>query len=140
MRFMPAVSIGSYDTRMISLRYAVDTGEDTLVQQQFGVEADINTIVRRFGISRTMPFGAASPGVFGDFTGIQDYEDAVARIDKSRAAFMKLPAEVRERFANDPGRLVEFASSVDEAGFRAVVFPEPPVPVPPVVPSPSGEA
>jgi len=118
------------------VRVALDTGTETLTQQQFAVEADINTIVKRFGLGQPVP---QKYGVYGDFSGITDYRSAVAAIEKADEAFMALPAEVRDRFANDPQRLLEYADRVSEDELQAVFKARPkdpiPVPVESVVPS-----
>lgn len=121
-----------YDAKEVSVEESVHTGTETIVQQQFRDEVDINTIVRRFGVTGQMPFGADA-GVYGDFTGISDYESALSMIEGSRSRFNSLPPEVRERFGNDPGRMIEFAQSVSEEEFLAGTQPSPPpVVVPPV--------
>lgn len=118
-----------YDEKAVSAAHRVETGEETLVQQQFRDEVDANTIVRRFGITREMPFGAAA-GMYGDFTGLVDYESTVEALERARAAFMSLPLEVRERYGNDPGRLIRRAYEVPESDFLTEVgFQAPPAPV-----------
>lgn len=121
-------SLHSYDTEAVSDATANPGGGPSLVQQQFGEEVDINTIVRRFGLTREMPSGVAG-GVYGDFTGIQDYQDAVDRIERARAGFMTLAPEIRERFNNDPGELVSLAQSLPEGEFVALISADPEVPV-----------
>lgn len=116
------VPVAMYDAKMVSDATAHPGGGPSIVQQAFADEVDINTIVRRFGISGTMPSGVAG-GVYGDFTGIWDYESAVEAVARAERGFMKLPAEVRERFGNDPGKLVAFAQSVPESEFVAAVQP-----------------
>lgn len=108
--------------------FTIDTGEDTLVQQHMRDEVDVNTIVRRFGVTGAMPFGREA-GVYGDFTEIQDFDGAVAKVEGARSRFMTLPAEVRERFDNDPGKMIAFAQSVSEEQFRDELgrFAAPPV-------------
>lgn len=110
--------LGSYDQREWSDASAVDTGSVTKVQQHFQEEVDVNTIVRRFGLTREMPFGSAA-GLYGDFTEIYDYESAVERVQAARNKFMTLPPEVRERFGNDPALLVRAASELSEEDFVA---------------------
>lgn len=91
--------------------------EEDLAQQQFKDEADINEIVRRFGLTGQMPDDVRVP-VSGDFTGISDFQTALNAVTQAQEAFMDLPAEVRARFANDPQRLMEFVadgSNRDEA-------------------------
>lgn len=91
-----------------------DTGlfcnpEEGMTQQQFAEEADINTIVRRFGLTGELPENVRVPQ-YGDFTGIADYKDAMNAVRAADEAFMELPAEVRYKFANDPQRLLEFVA------------------------------
>lgn len=132
-----------YDPKDWSERTAIVTGGVSIVQQHLKDEVDINTIVRRFGITREMPSGIDG-GVYGDFSGIADYEDAVAAIKRANDGFMALPPEVRERFENDPGKLIEFVHEATEEQLRefdpvpvvpASVAPAAPVvaPVAPVV-------
>lgn len=91
-------------------RFGVDTGPVTKVQQHLKDEVDINTIVRRFGMTGELPQGVPT-GVYADLTGIEDLESAVELVDTVRTRFAALPAEVRDRFRNDP---VHFAVSVRE--------------------------
>lgn len=122
-----------YNHREVSAAAAIDTGDDSLVQQAFRDEVDINTIVRRYGITRDLPFGP-SGAMYGDFTGIEDFESAVALVDRARRGFESLPAEIREKFHNNPGELARFAASVSEDEFLAATNVAPP----PEPPAPSG--
>lgn len=114
----------AYDAHAVSLESAVHTGSESVVQQHLVDEVDINTIVRRFGITASRPSGDVG-GVYGDFTGITDFESAVEAVERAQAGFMALPAEVRERFGNDAGRLLERAQQATaevldgELGFAA---------------------
>lgn len=125
---------GAYNAKDVSDANSYDTGRETLVQQHFADEVDINTIVRRFGITAGMPFGRDA-GMYGDFTGITDFESAVALVDDAEQRFMRLPADLRERFNNNPGELVAFAQRSTQEEFDAAFAPVPVAPavVPPVV-------
>lgn len=114
-----------YDPKAVSKASDVVTGDVTPTQQHFRDEVDINTIVRRFGMTGVMPFGQMQ-GVYGDFSGITDFDEAVAKIRDGQERFMRLPPEVRERFGNDPARLIRKAQELDEGAFGALL--EPPVP------------
>lgn len=81
--------------------------KDCMTQQQFAEECDINTIVKRFGLTGELPDDFRMP-VSGDFTDVVDFHTAMNMVRASQEAFMSLPAEVRYRFNNDPGRLMEF--------------------------------
>lgn len=103
----------------------------SLTKQSFAEEADINTIVRRFGITGQLPSNVVAP-TFGDFTSVVDYQTALNAVIAAQGAFMMLPAEVRERFGNDPQRFVEFTSddaNYDEARKLGLLMPgDEPVP------------
>lgn len=87
----------------------LNLGGESLTQQHFAEEVDINTIMRRFGATGQVA-QFMSEGAYGDFTGIEDYDGALERIGRVDEAFMKLPAEVREQFGNDAGNLVRMVS------------------------------
>lgn len=115
----------------------IDTGPESLVQQQFRTECDVNTIVRRFGMVGSEAL-VGPQGVYGDFTGISDYESAVEAVNRAQAGFMALPAVVRERFGNDPARFLDWSGgrSLEEiaAGLSEPAAPVAPAPVPAVGP------
>lgn len=130
-------SLRGYDAALVSDETGVDTGSESLVQQHFVDEVDINTIMRRYGVTRELPLGPAT-GIYGDFTGISDYESAVERVEGARERFMKLPASVRERFRNDPGELIRAAENLPEEEFLGMFEATPPAPVAPVEGSSGG--
>lgn len=118
-----------YDAKEVSRVTATHTGSESLVQQHLKDEVDINTIMRRFGVTDQLPLGPRT-GIYGDFTGISDYESAVERVRGAQERFMELPAEIREKFRNDPGELIAAANSMPPEEFEALfAAPE----VPPVV-------
>lgn len=85
----------------------VESPEDNRTHQEFKEECDINTIVKRFGLTGELPDNPRAP-VSGDFTGVNDYQTALNAVLEADAAFMELPAKVRAEFQNDPQRLMEF--------------------------------
>lgn len=93
-----------------------DTGlqclDKSLTQQQFGDEVDINTIVKRFNLTGQLPTSFNMP-TYGDFTGISDYHSALNIVREADEQFLSLPAHIRARFDNDPGKLIEFLEEPD---------------------------
>lgn len=82
-------------------------GGPSKTQQQFAEEADINTIVRRFGLTGQLPNGVGMP-LSGDFTKVVDFQTAMNLIAEAEEAFMQVPAETRARFEHDPAKMIEF--------------------------------
>lgn len=109
-------SLRSYDHKEESDFHTNPGGGESRVQQHFAEDADINTIMRRFKVTGQMPFGSAQ-GMYGDFTEITDYESAQAKIASAHQKFMTLPPEVREKFDNDPGKMIAAAQSMSEEDF-----------------------
>lgn len=81
--------------------------EEDKAQQQFAEESDINTIVRRFGLTGTLPQTVRVPK-YGDFTVVTDYKTAMDAVREADSNFMELPAPLRAEFDNDPQKLLEF--------------------------------
>lgn len=122
----------NYDRDAVSNETALDCQDESKAIQSMEEESNINTIVRRFGISGELPGGFDMPQS-GDFTGIPDFHTAMNLVRKAQEEFVRVPAEVRARFNNDPGRFMEFfddPANYDEALKLGLVNARPPV-VPP---------
>lgn len=102
-------SENNYDREKASAASAVRTSGKSRTKQAFKEECDINTIVRRFGITGRLPEGVRPP-TYGDFTNIGSFHEAMNAIAGARESFDKMPAEVRARFQNDPSAFVDFCS------------------------------
>jgi len=100
----------NYDRNAESDASALVCNDPTRAQQQFKDETDINTLVRRFGVTGKIPI-APLPPQYGDFTGISDFHTAVNAIAAANEAFDALPSNVRARFQNDPGQFVDFSTN-----------------------------
>lgn len=112
------------------------TGEVTpsRTHQSFAEECDINTIVRRFGLTGQLPEGVRMPS-YGDFQDVPTYHEALNALRAADEAFYAMPADVRTRFANDPGLFVDFCSNVENRAeaIKLGLVPPDPEPVTPVV-------
>lgn len=108
----------NYDTLAASRESGVDASvEPSLTHQSFAEEADINTIVKRFGLTGELPSNVRMPE-FADFTEVHDFKTAMDAVARSREAFEAMPADVRARFGNDPAAFVDFctdSSNLEEA-------------------------
>lgn len=89
--------------------YLFPAGEagDSMTQQHFSDDADINTIMRKYSSHGIPPGMVDSPGSFGDFTGSSDYLTSHLKVLEAQKRFMELPAEVRAHFDNDPAKLLD---------------------------------
>lgn len=97
--------------------------EDETLTVQNAPDADINQVIKRFGItdgsvlptSLGFPIG---PEFYGDFSDIPDLRTALETQRQVGETFAQLPADLRARFRNDPYALWEYVNdpkNLDEA-------------------------
>lgn len=99
--------------------------DKSLTVQSAVEETDINTIVRRFGLTGQLPSEVAMPR-YEDFEAVWDYKSAMDMIAEARNGFMRFPGDVRERFNNDPGELIAFCEkpgNLEEARKLGLAMP-----------------
>lgn len=81
----------------------------SLAVQSQKEEADINTIVRNFGVTGQLPQGVRVPS-YGDFDGVDDYRTAIDAVRAAEASFLAMPSALREKLGHDPARLVDYCA------------------------------
>lgn len=116
------------------------SGDVRLTQQSAKDECDINMIVESAKRGADISHLNRRTPMYGDFRNLPDYREALDIVNKANAAFMSMDAFVRERFANDPARMIEFLQDPknrDEAVRLGLVNP-PPVADPPQPKADSG--
>ena len=132
----------NYDTNSASDESGLLCSDESLTQQSFKDEADINTIVRRFGLTGQLPQDLQMP-VSGDFTGISDYHTAMNMVLAAQDEFLRVPPEVRARFQNDPAQLMAFLddpANRAEAESLGLVTASPAAPAAPAAPASSSSS
>lgn len=101
-------------------------------------DADINKIIARFNKSGQLPPTFRGEPFYGDVSELGDLQESLIKIKEADELFMSYPAELRERFENDPVKLVDFLKDEKnrkEAEDLGLVVRQPkPVEVPPVPP------
>lgn len=118
----------NYDMDAVSRETGVDfSNEESVTQQQFAEDADINVIVRRFGLTGEVPEDFRTPK-YGDFTHVSDFQTALNTVKEAEEEFMRLPAEVRARFQNNPQELLTFVENKDnrDEAIKLGLIPKPP--------------
>lgn len=121
----------NYDRMAASNESSIACPEETRTKQAYKEECDINTIVRRFNLTGQLPENVRQPQ-YADFTEAYDYHTAMNAIRAAGESFMAMPAAVRKRFDNDPGKFVDWVNddkNHDEArkmGLTKTPFPQEP--------------
>lgn len=99
----------NYDTNAASDASGLRCEDPSRTDQSFAEETDINTIVKRFGLTGQLPdAGSVRAPLEGDFHEIYDYHTAANVVRQAEEAFAAMPADVRTEFGNDPGRFMDF--------------------------------
>lgn len=105
--------------------------------QAFKEECDINRIMKRYQQTGVIDHVNRVEPKFGDVDAV-DFQTALHVVMDAEARFFALPSEVRDRFGNDPARLLAFVS--DRANLEEAVklglVDRPPVNVGGPTPSP----
>lgn len=101
-------------------------------------DADINVIVKRFGVTGQLPAGVRMPS-YGDYNGVSDFQSAMNVIREAEESFMMMPAEIRSQFGNDPQAFLEYCSdpeNIDSLRKMGLANPAPKVDtgIEPVIP------
>lgn len=127
----------NYDRGAASDYFALRCLDPSLAVQSAKEECDINTIVRRFGLTGVLPDNVSVPQ-YGDFSAVDDYQSSLNAVVEADREFMRLPAELRKRFGNSPQVLLEFVAdkaNLEEARSLGLVAPLPIADVSTIVPT-----
>lgn len=100
----------NYDVDAASVASGLSCPEKSLTQQSQKEDADINTIVRRFGVTGQLPQNLRLPQ-YGDFNGVENFQDALHAVAEAEREFLKIPAEIRSKFQNDPQAFLDFCGN-----------------------------
>lgn len=125
----------NYDMSAASDESALLCEDESLAIQSAKDESDINTIVRRFGLTGELPGDIDMPQS-GDYAGVGDFHSAMNVVRAAQEEFSRVPAEIRARFLNDPQRFSDFfndPSNQDEAIRLGLATRRPVDPAPPDV-------
>lgn len=102
----------NYDVDEASRACALVCVGPSRTKQSFAEEADINHIVKVFGITGQLPQIDHVPS-YETFEDVFDFHSAMNAVAAARESFDALPAEVRRTFQNDPQEFVVFCSNPD---------------------------
>lgn len=81
-----------------------------LTKQADKDSCDVNKILERFERTGMLPDMIRSDARYGDFSTVPTYQEACDIVLKAQEQFEALSAHVRDRFSNDPARMLEFCS------------------------------
>lgn len=110
-----------------------NTVGESLTQEQFAEECKINNILRSHDRNGVIDHIHRGNAIYGDFSNVTDFSDALNQIKAAQSEFMNIPSEIREKFKNDAGEFFKFASNsenLDELRQMGLAIPKDSVAMP----------
>jgi len=98
----------NYDRDVVSKNTALISDSETLTQQNFRDETDLNIMIRKYGV---LPVSEVNWKEFDATVIPQDYQQLQNMLREADQAFMDLPAEVRKAADNDPQKFLAIVES-----------------------------
>lgn len=81
--------------------------EPTKTQQHEAMNMDINAIMSRYNKTKMAPISKCNP-LYGDFTNVNSYHEALNKVINIQNEFMALPGHIKRRFSQNPEKLMQF--------------------------------
>lgn len=98
-------------TNKTRTRVVVDcSGARDRTKQSEMKACDVNGIIANFAKTGLLTPVTKDPGIYVDVSGMGDYKEALAQIDKANGMFEQLPSGVRKKFQHDPAAFLDYAS------------------------------
>lgn len=107
----------------VPILFPADEGR---TKQSFKDECDINVLMKRYEDTGSLEHVNKRVALYRDVTA-ENFQDAMELLANARGAFMDLPASVRDRFDNDPAKMLAFVEDPDnlaEAESMGLLSPE----------------
>lgn len=89
------------------------TKGESLTQQHFKDECDIDKIIAKHDSTGLISHVARGVGQYGDYSEINEYREALELVDSANQSFMEIPSNIRKMFNNNAGEFFEFATNPD---------------------------
>ena len=108
-------------------------------KQSFAAECDIKKIVAKFAKTGMIRHLNAKAPFYGDVSNIVNYQESLGVVMEAQELFRGLSADIRNRFENDPQKLINFLNNpanLKEAQELGIVKKPPTPPVPAAPPAP----
>jgi len=116
---------------------SIPVGESK-TKTDMAAQCDINVIMAHYKKTGLISHFAPQGARYEDLPDQSDYHQAMNMVTEAQRSFEALPAEIRDRFYNDPGRLLQFLEDPQnrqEAEQLGIIVPQPKPEVPPAPPS-----
>jgi phage internal scaffolding protein len=101
------------------LKVELDCGTESMTQQSFKQECDINYILRKAHKTGLIEHVNTYQGDYSDVSNVPTYQEALQVLHDADSAFSSLPSDLRKRFSNDPQEFLDFVHNPDNTNAMA---------------------
>ena len=101
----------SYETRQDHSFYCDET---QMTVQEDATDCDILTIIKRYSPEDIVNSAQLAKEQFADVSNISDYQTSLNFVMNAQERFLALPAEIRNKFDNDPQNLLHAFDNMDK--------------------------
>ncbi len=95
-------------------KYQTFNEEPSQTVQSDAVNADIQTILRKHGVTGIVEHLAKTEAQFADVSEFGDYADIMRHVKEAEGEFMNLPSKVRAEFDHDVAKWLDTAHDQDK--------------------------
>ena len=92
-------------------RQSFNTVGETMTDQSQKDSTDINKILSTYDKTGVLTSVARFEPLYDDVSDVADYHTALNRVRDTQYVFDTLPSDIRQKFANDPAKFIEFMSN-----------------------------
>lgn len=90
----------------------IDCSKDVvLTQQHLAEDCDINNIILKHARGEAVNIIDPAQMIYGDFTSLEDFHSTMNRLKRTEEAWEQMPANIKKRFNQNPGELIEFLNN-----------------------------
>ena len=82
----------------------------SMTKQHLKDEADVNKIIKRYGLAQIQQNAAMVELQYGEITSMS-LQEAIDMVEKANEAFLTVPSEIRAKFNNDAGAWIDYATN-----------------------------
>lgn len=110
-------------------RVKFNTSGKKRVDQSYKKQCDINNIMKKYEKTGLITHTKENP-MWGDFSNVDSYHESLNQVIKAKEAFATLSAKLRNRFDNDPAKLIAFLEDPanQEEAIKLKLIKAPPAP------------
>jgi len=126
----------AHDHKIADKSYALyQIGEESMTVEDVHASTKIDNIIKKYDRTGIITLVNEAKAMYGDFTStVNEYQQALNLTINAQNSFQQLPSLIREKFRNDPGVFLEFATdpkNLPQMREMGLAHPAPEAPTPP---------